>query len=48
MASRVIRIVSWNMQHWSRKPAERTAAWDYLKTTLKPDFALLQETVPPQ
>jgi hypothetical protein len=43
----VIRILSWNMSHWLRSPAQRAEGWDYLRS-LNPDFALLQETVPPE
>ncbi len=40
-----MRIVSWNMNYWQRKPAQRLAAWRFLES-LEPDVALLQETVP--
>jgi exonuclease III len=40
-----MRIVCWNMNHWQRKPAQRKAAWRFLEE-LRPDVALLQETVP--
>jgi exonuclease III len=44
------RVVSWNMNHWrqpTRPEDTRAKGWDYLKTDLRPDVALLQETVPP-
>ncbi len=40
------RIVSWNMSHWQKTPKRRADAWEYL-SSMKADFALLQETVPP-
>jgi exonuclease III len=39
------RVVSWNMSHWQETPGQRADAWNYL-SSLKADFALLQETVP--
>jgi exonuclease III len=42
------RVVSWNMNHWQRSEEERRASWSYLEEHLKPDVALLQETVPPE
>lgn len=42
----MIRVVSWNMNRWMRSASQRGAAWEFLKS-LKPDFALLQEAVPP-
>ncbi len=43
----MVRVVSWNMDHWRRRGArQQTAAWEYLES-LNPDYALLQETVPP-
>jgi exonuclease III len=44
------RIVSWNMNHWrqpTRPEDTRAKGWDYLQGDLRPDVALLQETVPP-
>lgn len=44
------RVVSWNMNHWrqpTRPEDTRAKGWDYLQTELRPDVALLQETVPP-
>lgn len=44
------RVVSWNMNHW-RQPTlpedTRVKGWDYLQAELRPDVALLQESVPP-
>jgi hypothetical protein len=44
------RVVSWNMNHWrqpTRPEDTRAKGWEYLKNVLRPDVALLQETVPP-
>jgi hypothetical protein len=44
------RVVSWNMTHWRQPtlPADtRAHGWGYLRTELRPDVALLQESVPP-
>ena len=44
------RVVSWNMNHWrqpTRPEDTRVQGWEYLRNTLRPDVALLQETVPP-
>ena len=35
------------MNHWSRSPEQRKAAWEYLRG-LETDYALLQEIVPPR
>jgi hypothetical protein len=40
-----MRVVCWNMNHWPRTVAARRAAWFYLEQ-LRPDVALLQETIP--
>lgn len=40
-----MRIVVWNMSHWQRR-RDHINAWNYLES-LRPDFALLQEAVPP-
>src|SRR5688572_17232478 len=43
----MIRLVSWNMNHWQRsRKNDRGAAWDFLRS-LEPDIALLQEAFPP-
>lgn len=42
-----MRVAVWNMSHWSRTPAQREAAWSILVDELRPDVALLQETVAP-
>jgi exonuclease III len=34
------------MSHWQKSDVQRKDAWEYLRS-LQPDFALLQETVPP-
>jgi len=41
-----VRIATWNMDHWKRSAALRKEAWDFLVTQVRPDIALLQETVP--
>ena len=41
-----MRVVTWNMNHWQRG-GKATEAWTYLDEHLRPDVALLQETVPP-
>lgn len=45
--SGVTRIVTWNMSYWARSACQRAAAWEFLRS-LQPDFALVQEAVPPQ
>lgn len=40
-------VVSWNLDHWKRTPAQREAAWHYLAGVLGADAALLQEAGPP-
>jgi exonuclease III len=42
----MLKLVSWNMSHWQKTPELRKGAWDYLRS-IRVDFALLQETVPP-
>jgi exonuclease III len=43
-----MRVVSWNMNYWQRRgQGQYEAAWDYLRGTVKPDVALLQEAVVP-
>src|SRR5262249_50810432 len=37
---------TWNMRYWQRAPDSENA-WRYLQDDRRPDFALLQETVPP-
>lgn len=41
------RVVTWNMNYWARSAHERAAAWGFLRS-VEPDFALLQEAVPPE
>jgi len=43
----VTKIVTWNTDHWRRRADERRAAWEFLRG-LQPDYALLQEAVPPR
>lgn len=46
----MITVVSWNLNHWQqgrgRRPAP-AAAWEYLRTELKADVALVQEAALP-
>jgi exonuclease III len=42
-----MRVVSWNMNHWQRTPAQREEAWRYLREVLQADVALVQEASPP-
>jgi len=42
----VVRVATWNMDHWKRKVDQRERAWDLLRDQ-NIDVALLQETVPP-
>jgi exonuclease III len=44
-----LRVVSWNLNHWQQptRPVDKRAeAWEYLKSGIEADVALLQETVP--
>ena len=41
-----MRIVSWNMNHCMRNAASRRRAWDYLRSGLRADIALVQEAYP--
>lgn len=43
-----MRVVVWNMSHWSRSEEQRQLGWSLLREELKADVALLQETVPPE
>lgn len=43
-----MRIVSWNMNHWSRSADARANAWSFLRRDLQADVALVQEAVPPR
>jgi hypothetical protein len=40
-----MRIVTWNMGYWQYSSRHKDA-WRYLRGELRPDIALLQETVP--
>jgi exonuclease III len=42
-----LSVVIWNMNHWPRSSKQRAEAWAYLRDGLAPDFALVQEAVPP-
>lgn len=47
---RVMRVVSWNMNHWqqSRGNADSPSkGWEYLRTSLQADVALVQEAALP-
>lgn len=41
-----MRVVSWNMNFWQQR-STHAEAWAYLMKDLRPDLALLQESVPP-
>src|ERR1700733_4778629 len=43
----MFRLVTWNMDHWRRSAELRAEAWTYLEAELRPDVALVQESVPP-
>jgi hypothetical protein len=43
-----MRIVVWNMSHWSRTEEQRRLGWSVLRDELAADVALLQETAPPE
>ncbi len=46
----MVRVVSWNMNNWQQSRANAaspTAGWDYLRTTLEADVALVQEATLP-
>src|SRR4051812_14054733 len=47
-SSRMLRVATWNMDHWKRTVQARARAWSLLQQTLDLDVALLQETVPPK
>ena len=45
------RVATWNLNHWQQpiRPIDtRSAAWEFLRSDIKADAALIQETVPPQ
>ena len=42
-----MRIVTWNMDYWKRSTCLRGQAWEFLRTRIRPDIALVQEAVPP-
>lgn len=42
-----MRVVVWNMGHWTKSADQATAAWERLDA-LQPDIALLQEAAPPE
>jgi endonuclease/exonuclease/phosphatase family metal-dependent hydrolase len=45
------RLATWNLNHWQQpiRPIDtRAAAWDFLRSDIKADAALIQETVPPK
>jgi exonuclease III len=42
-----MRIVTWNMNYGARSAEQRQQAWDYLRSVLRADVALVQEAVPP-
>jgi len=42
-----MKVVTWNMGYWLHR-GRHSEAWTYLRERLKPDLALLQETLQPQ
>jgi hypothetical protein len=42
----MLRVVTWNMDHWRRSHDLREQAWTFLERTLHPDVALVQEALP--
>ena len=40
------RVATWNMDWWKHK-ASHEAAWRWLREAVRPEVALLQETIPP-
>jgi len=41
-----IKLVTWNMGYWQYR-SKHPEAWKYLRDSIRPDIALLQETRPP-
>ncbi|OLE76350.1 hypothetical protein AUG19_03135 [archaeon 13_1_20CM_2_54_9] len=41
------RVATWNLDCWKRSKVSREASWRWLRETIRPDIALLQETIPP-
>lgn len=42
----MLRIATWNMDHWRRSKELRNQAWDFLTRVARVDVALVQEAVP--
>lgn len=42
-----MKIATWNMDYWQRSISLRAEAWDFLRSRIQPDIALLQEALPP-
>jgi len=42
----LIRLTTWNMDHWRRSTELREEAWAFLAGVVRPDVALLQEALP--
>ena len=43
-----LRFATWNMDYWKRSVVKRTQAWEFLRTRVRADVALLQEALPPE
>jgi hypothetical protein len=43
----VLRVMTWNLDHWKQPLSQRSAAWDFLREA-SIDYALVQEAVPPE
>jgi endonuclease/exonuclease/phosphatase family metal-dependent hydrolase len=42
-----VKVVTWNLGYWQFR-AKHDDAWTYLRTTIRPDIAFLQEVRPPK
>lgn len=42
-----MRVVTWNLGYWQHR-SSHAGAWAYLRDSIKPDLALLQEVNPPE
>lgn len=41
-----LRVATWNMDNWKQSASSRDVAWRWLRETVHPDIALLQEAIP--
>ncbi|MEE9182591.1 MAG: hypothetical protein V3U33_08505 [candidate division NC10 bacterium] len=42
-----MKVITWNLGYWEHKDTQ-DEAWSYLRKTIRPDLALLQEIRPPE